>query len=70
MNGEQQGHQQRQSWIPDTPTGKQAAFIPPERADNHPVPTIMEKHKLYSTHEIISLMFTQDPENCSTWDVC
>ena len=60
---------QRQSWIPDTPTGEQAVFIPTARADNCLVPTIIEEHKLYFNQCIISLMFIQDPENHTTWDV-
>ena len=52
---------QRQSWIPEAPTGEQAVFIPTASADNHLVPAIIEEHKLY---------FMQDPENHTTWDVC
>ena len=58
------------SWTPDAPAGKQAVFIPTERADNCPVPTIIEEHKLYFNPCIISLMFTWNPENCTPWDVC
>ena len=61
---------QRQSWIPDAPAGNQEVFIPTARADNCLVPTIIEEHKLYFNPHIISLMFMQDLENCSTWDVC
>ena len=61
---------QRQSWIPDTPTGEQAVFIPTPRADNCLVPTIIEEHKLYFDLNIISLMFMWDPENHTPWDVC
>ena len=60
---------QRQSWIPDAPTGKQAVFVPAARADNHLVPTIIEERKLYFNPCIISLMFMWDPENHTTWDV-
>ena len=45
---------QRQSWIPNA----QMVFIPTARADNHPVPAIIEEHKLYFNLHIISLMFT------------
>ena len=41
---------QRQSWIPDAPTGDQVVFIPTARAD-------IEEHKLYFNQHIISLMF-------------
>ena len=61
---------QRQSWIPEAPTGEQALFIPTTKDDNHLLPTIIEEHKLNSNLHIISLMFTQDPENHTTWDVC
>ena len=60
---------QRQSWIPDAPAGKQVVFIPPARADNCPLPAIIEDHKRYFNPHIISLMFTWDPENHTTWDV-
>ena len=60
---------QRQSCIPDGPTGKQAVFIPTARGDNCPVPAIIEEHKLYFNPCIILLMFMQDPENHTTWDV-
>ena len=61
---------QRQSWIPDAPAGEQAVFIPTARADNCPVPVIIEEHKLYFHQHIISLMFMWDPENHTTWNVC
>ena len=61
---------QRQSWIPEAPTGEQALFIPAASDDNHPVPAIIEEHKLYFNLHIISLMFKQDPDNCTTWDIC
>ena len=60
---------QRQSWIPEAPTGEQVVFIPTASDDDHPVPAIIEKHKLYFSLHIISLMFTQDTKNCTTWDV-
>ena len=60
---------QRQSWIPETPTGGQEFFIPTASNDNCLVPAIIEEHKLYFNPHIISLMFTQDPDNCITWDV-
>ena len=41
---------QRQSWIPEAPTGEQALFIPAASDNNHPVPAIIEEHKLYLTH--------------------
>ena len=61
---------QRQSWIPEAPTGEQALFIPIASNNNHPVPAIIEEHKLYFNLYIISLMLTQDPDNHTTWDVC
>ena len=61
---------QRQSWIPDTPTSEQVVFIPAARADNCPVPTIIEEHELYFNLHIISLTFTWDPENYTTWEIC
>ena len=56
---------QRQSWIPNTPTGKQAVFIPTTSDENHLVPAI----KLYFNSHIISHMFTWVSENFPTWDV-
>ena len=61
---------QRQSWIPDTPTGEQAVFIPTISNENHLVAAIIEEHKLYFNLCIVSLMFMWDPEDCITWDVC
>ena len=61
---------QRQSWIPEAPTGKQELFIPTASDDNHPVPAIIEENKLYFNPCIVSLMFTWDPDNHMTWDVC
>ena len=61
---------QRQSWIPNAPAGMQAVFIPATSDKNHPVPAIIEEHKLYFNPCIISLMYTWDPEDCITWDVC
>ena len=61
---------QRQSWIPETPAGEQAVFIPATSNDNHPVPATIEELKLYFNPCIISVIFTQGPENCTTWDVC
>ena len=37
----------RQSYIHDTPTEMQAVFIPATNNENHPVPAIVEEHKLY-----------------------
>ena len=48
---------QRQSWIPDTPTGEQAIFILTTRDKKCPVPVIIEEHKFYFNLHIISLMF-------------
>ena len=61
---------QRQSWISDAPTGEQALFIPAASNENHPAPAIIEEHNLYFNPHLISLMFTWDPEDCITWDVC
>ena len=58
---------QRQSWIPEAPTGEQALFIPTASNDNCLVPAIIEEHKLYFNLYIISLMFTWDPEDCIPW---
>ena len=60
---------QRQSWIPDTPAGKQAVFIPTASDAKCPVPAIIEEYNLYFNLCIISVMFTWDPEDCVTWDV-
>ena len=60
---------QRQSWIPEAPTGEQVLFIPTASDNNHLVPAIIEEHKLYFNPHIISLMLMQDPDNCTTWDV-
>ena len=59
-----------QTWIPEAPAGKQVLFIPGAREDNHLVPAIIEEHKLYFDPCRISLVFMQDPENHTTWDVC
>ena len=48
---------QRQLWISEAPTDKQALFIPTASDDNHLVPAIIEEHKLYFSLHIISLMF-------------
>ena len=61
---------QRQSCIPKHQMGKQALFIPTASDDNHLVPAIIEEHKLYFNLCIISLMFMQDPDNHTTWDIC
>ena len=61
---------QRQSWIAEAPTGEQALFIPAASNDNHPVAAIIEEHKLYFNLHIISHMFTWDPDNHTTWDIC
>ena len=61
---------QRQSWIPDAPTGMQAVFIPTTSDENHLVPAIIKEHKLYFNPHVISLMFTWDTGDCITWDVC
>ena len=61
---------QRQSYIPEAPAGEQALFIPAASDNNCPVPAIIEEHKLYFNLHIISLMFTWDPDNSTTWDVC
>ena len=44
-------------------------FIPAASNDNHPVPAIIEEQELYFNLCIISHMFTQDPETCTTWDI-
>ena len=61
---------QRWSWIPDGPAGKQVLFISAASDENHLVPAIIEEHKLYFNPCIIFLMFTWDPEDWITWDVC
>ena len=61
---------QRQSWIPEAPAGEQVLFIPTASDDNHLVPAIIGEHKLYFNPQIISLMFMQDPDNHTTWDIC
>ena len=60
---------QRQSWIPEAPTGEQALFISTASNDNRPVPAIIEEHKHYFNLHIIFLMFTQDPDNHTIWDI-
>ena len=60
---------QRQSWIPEAPTGEQVLFVPTASDNNRPVPAIIEEHKLYFNLCIISLMFMWDPEAHTTWDV-
>ena len=59
---------QRQSWIPNAPEASQVVFMPTARADNCLVPAIIEEHKFYFNPYIISLMFMQDPQVCTTWD--
>ena len=61
---------QRQLWIPEAAAGEQMLFIPSASDENHPVPSIIEEHRLYFNPHIISLMFTWDPEDCFTWDIC
>ena len=60
---------QRESWIPEAPTGEQALFIPTASDDNHLVPAIIEEHWLYFNLHIISPMFTWEPDNHTTWDI-
>ena len=60
---------QRQSRIPNAPTGMQAVFIPTTSNKNHLVPAIIKEHKLYFNLHIISLMFVWDPEESIIWDV-
>ena len=60
---------QRQSWIPEAPTGEQALFITAASNGNCPVPPIIEEHKLNFNLLIISLMFTWDPDNHTTSDI-
>ena len=55
--------------MPEAPAGEQALFIPTASDDNCPVPVIIEEHKLCFNLHIISLMFTFDPDNCTTWNV-
>ena len=60
---------QRQSWIPEAPAGEQALFVP-AASDNNCLVTAIIEHKLYFSLHIISHMFTWDPGNCTSWDVC
>ena len=60
---------QEQSWIPVTPKGTQLVFIPTARADNYTVTTIIQEHKLLFNPCIIALMFMQEPQLHTTWDV-
>ena len=56
----------------------QAAFIPAIYEESHPVPNIVEEHKLYFNLHVICLMFTYGPpihltepiHQPDTWDVC
>ena len=60
----------RQSRIPEAPTGEQVLFIPTASDDNHLVPAIIEEHKLFCNPRIIYLVFTWDPDNHTTWNIC
>ena len=60
---------QEQSWVSDAPNGTQLVFIPAAQVDNCKVTTIIEEHKLFFNLHIIALMFTQEPQLCTTWDV-
>ena len=61
---------QEQSWVPNTPKGAQLVFIPAARVDNYEVTAIIEEHKLFFNLCIIALMFMQEPQLHTTWDVC
>ena len=61
---------QEQSWNPSTNEGAQLVFIPATRVDNCEVTAIIEEYKLFFHLHIIELMFTQEPELQTTWDVC
>ena len=61
---------QEQSWVPDAPKGAQLVFVLTARADNLEVTTIIEEYKLFFNPCIIALMFTQEPQLHTTWDVC
>ena len=61
---------QTQSWIPEAPAHEQLLFIPSPSNDNHPLPTLIEEHKLYFNLDIIGLMFMWDPQNHPTLDIC
>ena len=60
---------QEQSWVPDTPEGTQLVLIPAARADSCEVTAIIEEYKLLFNPHIITLMFMQEPELHTTWDV-
>ena len=61
---------QEQSWVPDAPDGTQLVSIPTARADNCKVTTFIEEYKLFFSPHKIPLMFMQEPELCTSWDVC
>ena len=61
---------QRQSYLHGTPTGMQVVLIPISNDINHPVPAIVEEHKLYFNPPNISLMFMWNSEKFHTWDIC
>ena len=68
---------QQQSYSQATRERMQAVFIPVTYDKNHPVPDIVEEHRVYFNPHIISLMFTSGPtihltepiHQPDTWDV-
>ena len=60
---------QRKSWIPDAFAGKQVVFIPTSNDGTHPVPALIEEHKLYFNLCFIALMSMGDPEDHTVWDL-
>ena len=60
---------QRQSYLQGAPTGMQAVFIPTSNNVDHLVPAIVEEHKLFINPHVIALMFTQNPDKSTTWDI-
>ena len=60
---------QRQSYIHNAHTGMQAIFNTTTNDKKHPVPAIVEEHKLYFNLCIISFMFMWDPCIYDTQDV-
>ena len=60
---------QEQSWVPNAPEGAQLVFIPTARVDSCKETTIIEEYKLFFNPCIIALMFMQEPQLCTSWDV-
>ena len=60
---------QEQSWVANAPKDTQLVFIPTVRVDNCKVAATIEEYKLFFNLCIIALMFMQEPQLHTTWDV-